>query len=668
MSLDKRSIELGDGQWAVKEDKLFAFRRDRDKFFERSFDFSRASYATRVNSDGLIEYAGISNVELVTNGSFDQDSNWNYSATYWEISNGTANSLGAGNSQISQQLIGTVSGKYYLISISSIENISGGTGVFSVVLGTNTVIVNNYSTSINVVIQAPANDTSLYISPGSSSFNLDNVSVKEVQQDFARIDYSTGEPVLLLEPARTNLKPFSETTAAFSSLDKRNVSVQTRPGFYSFNSCGEVVLTNFVNDYSKINLDFNAVTGETNFFTFYIKPQPGWYLSIEAGNGSASSRAKVNLETGELLESAGSNTGIGTSELVYSDAIKIIFKVEANGTTPAGLVRLEFYDNEDLVNYNHSEGVIFKISGVQLENNVDYPTSYIPTYGTTVTRAAETANSSGNVGDFNDDEGVLYAELYADSDSIASTVALSDGTSSNAVRLGFSNTQINYTVYVSGFQANNTQTRTLSGFNRVAVKYKANDFALWVNGEELNTDLVGSLPADGTFNRISFDRGDNSVNPFYGKCKALKVYTEALNDAELRLLTKYAPKDYDVAFTADYVDTVAEINILRTEATDKLYYVISDGANEVSGSATITATEVTISNIDISSLSDGTLTVSVYIEDERQQRGVTVTDTTIKDTTNTPLYSYALQQRATGAVIEELDNAEAIIESLNVEV
>jgi len=410
MSLDKRSIELGTEGWGVKEDNLLAFRKDRTRYVEKPFTFSRASYATRVNSDGLIEYAGISDVELVTNGSFDQDSNWNYSATYWEISNGTANSLGAGNSQISQQLIGTVSGKYYLISISSIENISGGTGVFSVVLGTNTVIVNNYSTSINVVIQAPANDTSLYISPGSSSFNLDNVSVKEVKQDFARIDYSTGEPVLLLEPARTNLKPFSETSAAFSSLDKRNVSVQTRPGFYSFNSCGEVVLTNFVNDYAKINLDFDAVTGETNFFTFYIKPQPGWYLRLQGGNASASSYAVVNLTNGELLESTGSNAGIGTSELVHSDAIKITFKIEASGTTPAGLLRLQFYDNEDLVNYNHSEGVIFKISGVQLENNVDYPTSYIPTYGTTVTRAAETANSCGAAQDFNKDEGVLYFE------------------------------------------------------------------------------------------------------------------------------------------------------------------------------------------------------------------------------------------------------------------
>ena len=88
MSLDKRSIELGTEGWGVKEDNLLAFRKDRTRYVEKPFTFSRGSYATIVNSDGLIEYAGVSDVELVTNGSFDQDSNWTYNPTYcdrdWE--------------------------------------------------------------------------------------------------------------------------------------------------------------------------------------------------------------------------------------------------------------------------------------------------------------------------------------------------------------------------------------------------------------------------------------------------------------------------------------------------------------------------------------------------------------------------------------------------------
>ena len=48
----------------------------------------------------------------------------------------------------------------------------------------------------------------------------------------------------------------------------------------------------------------------------------------------------------------------------------------------------------------------------QLEQG-SYPTSYIPTNGSTVTRSAETANGSGDAATFNDSEGVLMAEISA---------------------------------------------------------------------------------------------------------------------------------------------------------------------------------------------------------------------------------------------------------------
>ena len=53
--------------------------------------------------------------------------------------------------------------------------------------------------------------------------------------------------------------------------------------------------------------------------------------------------------------------------------------------------------------------VVFTYWGAQLEES-SYPTSYIPTNGTAITRAAETANGSGDAATFNDSEGVLMAE------------------------------------------------------------------------------------------------------------------------------------------------------------------------------------------------------------------------------------------------------------------
>jgi hypothetical protein len=50
------SIQLGtDGNWAIKEDNLLAYKKDGNRFFNKEFDFSRATSATRVNKQGLIE-------------------------------------------------------------------------------------------------------------------------------------------------------------------------------------------------------------------------------------------------------------------------------------------------------------------------------------------------------------------------------------------------------------------------------------------------------------------------------------------------------------------------------------------------------------------------------------------------------------------------------------
>ena len=52
-----------------------------------------------------------------------------------------------------------------------------------------------------------------------------------------------------------------------------------------------------------------------------------------------------------------------------------------------------------------------------IRSNLSFATSYIPTSGSTVTRAAETLNNAGNSDLINSTEGVLYAEIAALSNS-----------------------------------------------------------------------------------------------------------------------------------------------------------------------------------------------------------------------------------------------------------
>jgi len=684
MSLDKRSIELGDGQWAVKEDKLFAFRKDRDKFFERSFDFSRASEGTIINSDGYIQYSGFGD-ELVTNGGFDTGTTgwfaYSDSDLSWD-SNGYA-VVTRTNFWTKIRLPGIFTvGKVYKIIITAKSNRTDLTFHDSGIKG-SFFQANVFETFTQYYRATATNLDFGFANSGGETpvITIDSVSIKEVEQETPRISYDivdgvvSDETHLLLEPARTNKLPSSEGFS-IDTYYQVNYYNRTPNSIISPSGSKDATLlseTTYSGVPSLYKSGYTISLSGYNTFSIYVKPKNNArYFAIAFGSSVERMRTTFDFENStfkDYLYNGSVTNGSASYELFGNGWYKITLTAEWVSAISNGGLAVAFLETDTYLYYLNqtSDNREFYLWGAQIEEG-SYATSYIPTNGTIETRAAETANNSGNVGDFNDDEGVLYAEIAALADDARyKIISISNGTTNNRVSVGFYGDTYYFQIRNGGVAivSNSAVLSNIQSFNRIAAKYKSGDIALWINGVEVYTSTATTMPIG--LKTLSYDIGDGTLD-FYSKTKQLKVYTEALNDAELRLLTKYAPKDYDVAFTADYVDTVAEINILRTEATDKLYYVISDGANEVSGSATITATEVTISNIDISSLNDGTLTVSVYIEDERKQRGVTVTDTTIKDNTNTPLYSYALQQRATGAVIEELDNAEAIIESLNVEV
>jgi hypothetical protein len=182
------------------------------------------------------------------------------------------------------------------------------------------------------------------------------------------------------------------------------------------------------------------------------------------------------------------------------------------------------------------------IWGAQLEA-LSYATSYIPTLtGSTVTRATETATGAGSADLINSTEGVLYAEIAAlANDGTFRAVSISDGSTSNVVRYYFSTTdnRIVGNVKSSGsnvFSFNHSLT-TVTDYIKIALKYKVNDFALWVNGTEVSTDTSGAIPIGLT--ELAFDNGAGN-DSFYGKCKELVVFGEALSDDELEKLTSWS--------------------------------------------------------------------------------------------------------------------------------
>ena len=135
-------------------------------------------------------------------------------------------------------------------------------------------------------------------------------------------------------------------------------------------------------------------------------------------------------------------------------------------------------------------------------------------------------------------EAVLYAEMAAlANDGGSRRLGISDSSTSDRVILGFtsSDNQIQGFTTDTTTQANMTHTVSdATSFNKIAIKYKADDFALWINGTEVGTDGSGTAPSG--LVEAAFDDGAGGSN-FYGKLKDLRVYDTALSDSELQALT-----------------------------------------------------------------------------------------------------------------------------------
>ena len=124
-----------------------------------------------------------------------------------------------------------------------------------------------------------------------------------------------------------------------------------------------------------------------------------------------------------------------------------------------------------------------------------------------------------------------------ENDAVGRPISISDGTTSNRINLFFPSSQTQVTGRVSSegvvVADMSYSDITQTSYNKIAVKWKVNDFALWVNGVKVLTDTSGATPIG--LNRISFDNASGVA--FRGNVKEIRVYDEALSDSELQKLT-----------------------------------------------------------------------------------------------------------------------------------
>ena len=356
--------------------------------------------------------------------------------------------------------------------------------------------------------------------------------IEDVATNIPRIDYTDGTASILLEPQSTNIAQYSEQlNIAPNVIDNANYV----SNFY--------VAPNGLTEAPKFEestandrhgfYQYQVVTSGSYSVSIYTKQFDRRYISLQSDITGSIQLTFFDLQTGNVI-----SEGAGWSATINAVGDNGWYRLSATCTAVSGNRFVIFGNSLDgLSNTYIGDGSLFTFWGLQLEA-LTYATSYIPTSGQIATRLADSVTGAGDATTFNSTEGVLYAEMSGIGTQAAlETIGMFSGNVASRVlfRRVVETNKIQALVYANLVIQFNVNAPLLDGFNKVALKYKENDFALWLNGVEVGSSNSGLVPV-ASLSKLSFK--DEAVgNPFFGKVKSVITFDTALTDEELTCLT-----------------------------------------------------------------------------------------------------------------------------------
>ena len=365
-------------------------------------------------------------------------------------------------------------------------------------------------TSGNIYIQDSQLEAGLvatdYIETGASTAQAG------ILEDMPRLDYSGGAscPALLLEPQRSNLvddysgytwDSFNGAAISFSGTQQSPEGLNNAVTWTFGGTSGEVVQRSSI---SISNTTAYTISG---------------YFKLTSGTLTSGSNQLKGLD--------GLSGGSVSLNTLTSEWQRLSFSVTSSSTL--GRVQLRC-DNSATI----------QVYGLQLEAG-SYETSIIPTYGASVTRSLDTFEVTG-INDLIDSQGgVMLLETQAlDTNQGYSGISLSDDTFTNNAQIRYGSAtnqiQVQYRVGSSNECLASNSENDITNNLKIAFKYEADSFKMFVNGVLEATDTSGSVNAANTFDTIKSDRGDGG-DKYLGKIKQLVVFPTALTDSECIALT-----------------------------------------------------------------------------------------------------------------------------------
>jgi len=594
--MSNATLQLGGGNFAVKDGKLLGYATDpkTSAFVSREFDFSRGSNlaATRVDANGLIE-KGRENL-LVQSNQFDTtwflnttsvtsgQSGYDGSSDAWLL-----NSTATGFPRIQQTIsasgvltlsvyakaatdgfmlirtFGADSQVWFNLNNGNIVNSSGteyvssktdnvGNGWYrcSVVLNGSLTSLRFYPESAYGVYSTSGNG--IYIQDAQLEAGLVATDYIEtgattaqagILEDMPRIDYTnSSSPALLLEPQRTNSIEQSEYLNTWNTIVNMTIDVNQGTSPEGHDNATKLLPTTFNGEHFIDKGGFSRTAGEYISHTIYAKADGYNYLYIS--NAASRLYGVYNLSNGSVEYVNSNGTDFTNHSANIEDVGNGWYRCALIGqalTSVATYMRISCAPVAvDSQGYNFAgdgtSGVL--VYGAQAETNSSYPTSYIPTYGSAVTRNADTGIINSATDLIGQTEGTLFLDVEFDGDESVSYPSLVNVDTNSSNRFGIlrnPNDKIHIYMIAGGVSQFTTDTTQTSGRVKIALAYANNDVAVYVNGTSLFTSSSVSVSAT---SKISLNRfGYNTTLNTKSRIGNTMLFKTRLSNEELATLT-----------------------------------------------------------------------------------------------------------------------------------
>jgi len=367
--------------------------------------------------------------------------------------------------------------------------------------------------------------------------------IETVGNGVSRLNYPmidgkvVGCPHHILEPQRLNRVPNSdEFSGSETNVSVSRNQVISPDGTLNAdrvldnNNNGEHLITGSYSGSITSGLDYTASvffksdgTGGKGVIRFYL---------------GAWNNAVFNLDDGTISYTS---SGVSKIENYGNGWYRCSLKSTAVSNYGNTILQLAIANSLNQFSYQGTSSLGNYFWGVQFEQG-SYPTSYIPTNGSSVTRSAETATGSGDASTFNDSEGVLMAEISAlDDDNTNRFISLSSGQYQNRVAIFFDATNNNINVQIRSNDVNQPivgefNNYNIKEFNKILIKYKKNDVDIYINGFLLSHNTNCNMAVG--LSEIAFDDG-GGLSDLYGNTKQVQYFDTTLTNSELETLTSW---------------------------------------------------------------------------------------------------------------------------------